>query len=117
MAHKDIKIQFELAGHKLEAVGFLEDGEHQVNYSVMIARTNQQGKILSEKKLWKEIVSHSDALPVELKQYECLITKLNPEKTDDIIVLCLDPLDSKWHEDTIYTNDMMSRKMLVLRTR
>src|SRR3989344_3604067 len=78
-AHKDIRILFEIDGHKSEAVGFLAELESSINGDEMLARTATEngGAIGDEDEAF--LREHFGQLPESLRRYYLATNRRHPD--------------------------------------
>lgn len=99
MAHKDIRIPFEVDGRKYEAVGFLNEGETLVFADAMFERTSKEngGAIGDEDEAF--LSERRAKLPAELRQYYLATARLNPCDPWYVSYFNLSPSTNGWRQD------------------
>lgn len=81
MAHKDIRIKFEIENRHFEAVGFLADGEISVSGDEMLARTVGEDNWTNSEEVGTFLFEHVGALrklPLELREYYLTTNQRDP---------------------------------------
>ena len=84
MAHADIRIVFSIAGRWYEAVGFLQEGEKEVDGPEMLARTDEDDRVIG-KEDYDFIWAHRDQLPHQVQRYY-LVSKARAGHPDSLRV-------------------------------
>ena len=94
MAHKDIRIEFEIEGRCFEAVGFLnEGGEWFVSGNEMLVRTAGEHNGVIDGEDTAFLSRHRDQLPIELQPYWLVMRSYYDHSR---IVSCFGFLVDRW---------------------
>lgn len=88
MAHKDIRITFELDGRRYEAAGFLNEGESSVDGDTMLSRTSgENGGVIGDDD--EEFLSeHRSKFPKELRKYYLVTGRRRPVDPWSVSCFC-----------------------------
>lgn len=94
MAHKDIRIGFEIEGRRFEAVGFLNEGESSVLGDTMLERTaGENGGAIGDED--EAFLSERRAkFPAELRRYYLTTNRRHPGHPR--LVSCFSWYDVRW---------------------
>lgn len=118
MAHKDIRIPFEIGGRRYEAVGFLKAWESSVSGDVMLARTaDENGGAIGEEDA-KYIGDHLNQVPATIRrhnpEYVYLVTnRRSAEDPDQLFYLCF--YGRGWSRGFFHLSDEWKEYGLVIR--
>ncbi len=116
MAHRDIRIPFEIEGRHFEAVGFLKDDESSVSYDTMLQCTAGENGGVIGKDDYTFLSQRLNQLPAKFRRYSLITAQPDPGGGyNSSVSYFIWSNKKKWHDDWAGIAYKWSDKGLVLR--